>query len=172
LDLVIDQVQEAGPVFTMPVDVLVETPSGDSLITLWVDEAHEDFSLNIADDPVGVTLDPDHWILMEVEEVPYSGVYGGPGAAHGLDLAVFPRPSGETFTIRYAVSCPLHARLEIYDVLGRSVCRLVDRVVGRGTQEALWPGTDHAGDRVAPGIYLCRLSAGGGQATSKLFLVR
>jgi aminopeptidase N len=172
LDLVIAQVQEAGPVFTMPMEVLVETLSGDSLITVWVDRAHEEFSIDVADDPTGVTLDPDHWILMEVEEVPYSGVYGGPGAAPGLDLAVLPSPSGETFTIRYTVSCPLPARVEIYDVLGRSVCRLVDHVAGRGTQETLWPGTDHAGNRVAPGIYLCRLTAGGECVTSRLVLVR
>lgn len=172
LDLVVDQVQEAGPVFKMPVEVLVETPSGDSLITIWVDEAHEEFAMPVWDAPTGVSLDPDHWILMEVEEVSYSGVYDGSGAAHGLGLTVFPSPSGGTFRIRYTVSCPLPVRLEICDVLGRSVCRLVDQAVGQGTQETLWPGTDHAGSRVAPGIYLCRLSAGGEQVTSRLLLVR
>ena len=172
LDLMIDQVQEAGPVFTMPIEVLIETLSGDSLVTIWVDEAHEEFSIGTADDPTGVVLDPDHWILMEKEEVPYSGVHGEPGAVRGLDLTVFPSPSGETLTIRYTVSCPLHARLEIYDVLGRSVCRLVDRVVDRGVQEGTWSGRDQAGNRVAPGIYLCRLSAGGKETARRLILAR
>jgi aminopeptidase N len=172
LDIVVDQVQEAGPVFTMPMEVLVETVSEDTLLNLWLDEAHEEFSVGLADHPTGVTLDPDHWILMEAEEVPFAGMSSDPGAAHGLMLTAYPSPSGETFTIRFAVSCPLRARVEIFDPLGRSVRRLVDRLVGRGVHETAWPGTDRAGNRVAPGVYLCRVSAGGEQVTSRLLIVR
>jgi aminopeptidase N len=172
LDLVIDQVQEAGPVFTMPVEVLVETVSGDSLVTLWVDEAHEEFVIAVAGDPTGIIFDPGHWILMEAGEVPYAGMSGPPGAPRDLALTVFPSPSSGTFTIHYAVPHPERAHVEVYDVLGRRVRCLVDQVVGGGLRETTWFGTDHAGRQVAPGTYLCRLSAGDRQVTSRLLLVK
>jgi len=173
LDLVIDQVQEAGPVFTMPLEVLVETVSGDSLVILWVDETHQEFWIDIADYPTGVFLDPGHWILMEAGEVPYAGLPGGPGTPCSLALTVFPSPSSGTFTIHYAVPHPERARVEVYDILGRKVSILADHVVGRGVYETEWSGTDRAGKRVGPGTYFCRVSvAGGGQVTSRLLLVQ
>jgi hypothetical protein len=152
--------------------VLVETASGDSLVTLWVDEAHAEFSVALRDDPTGVVLDPDHWILMEAAEVPFSGMPEGPGAAGDLTFTVYPSPPGDAFSIRYAVPRSQHIRVEIYDVLGRMVCCLVDRFVGKGEHEAAWRGTDRAGNRVAPGVYLCRLSAGGDHAATRLLLIR
>ena len=172
LDLVIDQVQEAGPVFTMPVEVLVETVSGDSLVTLWVDEAHEEFAISIGAEPTGVILDPTHWILMEAGEVPYAGISGGPGASHGLALTVFPNPSSGTFTIHYAVPDRERAHVEVYDLLGRRVSTLADHVVGGGVYETAWPGTDHSGKRMVPGIYFCRVSVVGEHMTSRLILLK
>jgi aminopeptidase N len=172
LDLAINQVQDEGPIFTMPVEVLVETVSGDSLVTLWVDEAHEEFVIATGDEPTGVILDPCHWILMEAGEVPYAGISGGSGASRGLALKVFPSPSAGAFTIHYAVPHPQCARVEVYDVLGRRVSCLVDHVVGLGVHETTWPGTDHAGNRVAPGTYFCRLSVRGDEVTSRVILVK
>jgi aminopeptidase N len=172
LDLVLDQVQEAGPIFTMPMEVLVETASGDSLVEVWVDEAHEEYVIAVDGEPASVTLDPEHWILMEAEEAPYAGLARGVDTSEGLAVTVSPSPSGETFRIRYAVPYPLQARVEIYDVLGRCIWRLAGDDMARGVCDITWSGIDHAGNRVAPGTYFCKVSAGDEHVTARLLLIR
>jgi len=41
-----------------------------------------------------------------------------------------------------------------------------------GEYRVIWDGRNGAGDRVAPGIYFCRLQAGGDAQTQRLVVVR
>lgn len=52
-------------------------------------------------------------------------------------------------------------RLRIYDVAGRLVRTLADGAHPAGRHEVVWNGTDHAGRRVAAGVYFARLDSGG-----------
>ncbi len=63
----IDQVQEDGPVFTMPVDMAMVTSDGDTTVvaTLMVDEQSERFAFQTTEQPMAVLLDPHDWILRE-----------------------------------------------------------------------------------------------------------
>ena len=47
--------------------------------------------------------------------------------------------------------------LNVYDLLGRRVRTLVDRVLPAGEQRVLWDGRDASGQAVAPGVYFARL---------------
>jgi len=84
-----------------------------------------------------------------------------PGAA-GM-VSVHPNPfAGET-RIRYA--SPGRASLEIFDVQGRFVRRLVDRSAGNG--EVAWDGRDHSGQPTASGVYFARLAIEGKVVASR-----
>jgi aminopeptidase N len=171
LELVIDQVQ-AGQIFNMPVEVLVTMVSGDSLLTLQVDDAHEVFDLVVAGEPTGVEIDPDNWILNTAEEVPQAGV-GDLHAVHDLSLEQnTPNPFGGETTIRYEVPRPQHVRLGIYDAAGRKVVGLVDRFHLAGPTEVRWNGKDAAGGDVAPGTYFCVLTTDDGRCVRRLILVK
>ncbi|MFQ6092987.1 MAG: M1 family aminopeptidase [bacterium] len=63
----IDQTQEDGPTFTMPLDMGVVSPGGDTTIveTLWIDERSERFQFVVEEEPVEVLLDPYNWVLKE-----------------------------------------------------------------------------------------------------------
>ena len=59
-------------------------------------------------------------------------------------------------------------RLAIHDLSGREVVRVLDASLPEGTHEATWTGKDRAGNRVAAGIYVARLSAASGELSRKL----
>lgn len=62
--------------------------------------------------------------------------------------------------------------LEICDITGRIVRRLLDGRCGDGPRTVSWDGTNRAGQPVATGIYLCRLRAGDQSVVKRLSLIR
>jgi flagellar hook assembly protein FlgD len=75
--------------------------------------------------------------------------------------------------IRYSISARGRVRLKIYDVSGRLVRTLVDRVqdpVATG-YEVTWDGTRNAGGRAGSGVYFYELDSPGFAATRKLVLI-
>lgn len=68
LFLRVDQVQ-AGQLFTMPLDVMVQTTGGSHDFTVMTTPGGNDFTLSLPDQPTGVTLDPDGWLLKNLSQV-------------------------------------------------------------------------------------------------------
>ena len=63
------QQQQSGPIFEMPVEIGITTASGTVLDTVLVDEEAEQIQLVVGEQPLGVQLDPNEWLLCEKEEV-------------------------------------------------------------------------------------------------------
>jgi hypothetical protein len=78
----------------------------------------------------------------------------------------YPNPFNPSTTIRYQVPVSGHISLKVYDMLGREIVTLVDRVEEPGYKSVRWDATGHAS-----GIYYCRLQGGGFADTRKLLLV-
>jgi hypothetical protein len=83
-----------------------------------------------------------------------------------------PNPFNPVATIRYSVPRETHVRLAVYDLSGRAVALLVDRVESSGRHEARWSGDDDRGAPVASGVYWYRLTTVFGTATRRLVLAR
>ena len=69
-------------------------------------------------------------------------------------------------SVRFAVlkvDVPRQVRVDIYDLAGRFVTSLFDglSVSGAYGESIVWRGEDRAGERVPPGIYLCRVEVRG-----------
>lgn len=91
------------------------------------------------------------------------------------DLTVFanyPNPFNPGTAIRYAIPETQEVRLDIYDVQGRLVRSLVNRVELTGIREVMWEGNDNSGRPVSSGIYFVRLAGEGQVATRKIVLVK
>ncbi len=177
LNLVIDQVQANGPVFTMPVDMKITTVAGDTLVTMWVDQVHKVYDLVLSAEPTAVEIDPDNWILNKAQEVPHAGIEEGVGREAEIAPALWleqnaPNPFNPLTTIQYSVPRSEHVQLEIYSTTGQRVICLLDRPVPRGWGEAVWNGKDERGRQVAPGTYFCRLTSGDGSQVTRMVLVR
>ena len=91
----------------------------------------------------------------------------------------FPNPFNPSTTISYTIrsrgnigSEPYRTRLDIFNVLGRKVKTLVDKVQSPGTYTIEWRGETDSGSRVASGIYFYRLILGTEIQTKKMMLLK
>ncbi len=171
LTLLIDQVHTEGPVFTMPVDIGITTAGGDTLVVIWVDEAHEEFVLTIADEPTAVELDPDNWILNTAVDLT-AGVAAHDAEPEGLGLDVRPNPFDASTIVRFSVPRPQRVRIVVFDATGRKVETLLDADAAAGVHETAWDGRDATGDEVAPGAYFCRMTTEEGSRTTRMVRLR
>ena len=71
-----------------------------------------------------------------------------------------PTPFQNRTTLAYTVARRSHVRVQVFDVNGRLVTTLADRIETPGNKSVVWTGTDEHNARVGAGIYLIRLSDG------------
>jgi hypothetical protein len=88
-----------------------------------------------------------------------------PGAA---GLAAAPNPFGSATVVRFTTAAPGAAELEVRDLQGRRVRRLLAGDLSAGAHAARWDGRDDAGRWLAPGVYWLRLETAGGVAGRKV----
>jgi hypothetical protein len=67
VDVVVEQVQTNTGLFTMPIDVRVETTTGTFDFVVQNSLALENYELSVTGDVQDVILDPDRWILRQLE---------------------------------------------------------------------------------------------------------
>jgi hypothetical protein len=99
-------------------------------------------------------------LAFALNDEPTSGV--PKSANEGLGLYQNqPNPFSSSTAIRYMLPADGgHARVEVFDVMGRTVARLVDKTQSGGMQSVSWNGRDQAGHTVTSGVYFCRLYFG------------
>lgn len=97
---------------------------------------------------------------------------GGIGQACDLALSIPRNPTGSPASIDYTMPAPGHLRVDVFDLRGRVVRTLVNRVVAAESASLSWDGRDAAGSPVSSGIYFFRASALGQVATGKLLLTK
>jgi hypothetical protein len=84
-----------------------------------------------------------------------------------------PNPFSAMTAIRYDLPQAERVDLAVYDVSGRLVCRVLDnRPKQAGYHTVHWNGRNTEGQRVAPGVYFCRLSAGPHTGIERILLLR
>jgi hypothetical protein len=75
---------------------------------------------------------------------------------------VFPNPFARETSLRFSLeNTTSHVRIEVFNVQGRRVTTLVDRVLPRGQHVVGWDGRSGSGTVVAPGIYFARMIVDG-----------
>ncbi len=166
----IDQVQSNAGLFTMPIDIEIQTTAGDTLVTVWNDEWSQDFFIEVDAQPTGVSFDPKNWILKYAAQVSPTDV--DESAATAVALSAPANPAGPGAELSYAVPAAGHVELTLYDASGRVVATLVDGTVPPGSHAATWDGRTDGGARAAAGVYFARLTTTRGDAETKLVLVR
>lgn len=76
----------------------------------------------------------------------------------------YPNPFRDSTTIEYALTAPAAVRLEVLDLAGARVARLVEGPVAPGAHTAFWNGRSDAGREMPPGVYVIRLTTGGNES--------
>lgn len=83
-----------------------------------------------------------------------------------------PNPFAGKTTIRFQVPHESLIRIEIFDLQGRRVCVLADRVFGAGSYAVDWDQQSSRGTKVRTGVYLCRMDASGFRDHKKLVVTQ
>jgi hypothetical protein len=130
----------------------------------WWGEAYGLFSSVVDHSP---SLDGDPWERGEALE----GLeLGAPLVATLLQNT--PNPFNPDTVFRFGLPQASQVRLEIYDFAGRHVRTLLDGPVSVGWQAVAWDGRGDRGERVASGVYFCRLEVGDLELSRKVVVLK
>ena len=108
-------------------------------------------------------------LLMEV--VPAASPVEEMPLAAGLQ-GIFPNPFNPWTEIRFSLDRESEVELEILDVRGCRVCRLVAGTFPRGSHQVKWAGRDDKGRIQPAGVYLVRMRTPDFTATGKMVLAK
>ena len=90
-----------------------------------------------------------------------------------LSLTISPNPSQHKTSISFSVPNAGKVNLNIYDIAGKLVCRLIDnKVFQHGNHKIGWNGKDKWGKEVPKGIYFYRLESGKSVSVKKIILLK
>jgi len=84
----------------------------------------------------------------------------------------FPNPFNPNSVIRYQLSAARDVELTIYNLKGQKIRTLVNTKKETGLHSVSWNGKDNAGNVVASGVYIYRMTAGEFVDAKKLTLLR
>lgn len=80
----------------------------------------------------------------------------------------FPNPFSASTEITYKLKSQTDVQVTIYDVLGREIKKFSVGYQGVGIHQILWDGMNSFGEKVATGIYFCRMQAAGETQVKKM----
>lgn len=84
----------------------------------------------------------------------------------------FPNPFNPQTTITFTVDRRRPVEIAVYDVTGKQIAVLVDRIYEAGTHTTVWHGRDARGRAVPSGTYVVRMSIEGLTQARKVTLLR
>jgi hypothetical protein len=127
--------------------------------------------------PYGPWLSPQGNSLYETDlrQLPLTAevIDGHPEVDTGAAFAsIAPNPVSSTARIAFTLPDAGPAALDIMDVEGRRIARLVDGELGATFHAYTWNTRDEAGRPVPSGVYFVRLVAGSARATSRIVIRR
>jgi hypothetical protein len=87
-------------------------------------------------------------------------------------MPAYPNPFNPRTTLTFTLPRRQEASLDVYDVRGRKVTRLLHETMEPGRHTVIWQGTDQQDRPVAAGVYLVRLRAGQQTRTRGITLIK
>jgi len=132
-------------------------------------------------------LEADDKTKIRLTEALLSTTVAGSISVDGIDAPLptsftlnqnYPNPFNPSTTIAFTVGVSAGGavqqpvRLDVYNILGQHVTKLLEGNYAAGDYEVVWHATDKNGRRVATGIYLYRLKIGDEHKTKKMLFLK
>jgi aminopeptidase N len=177
IELTVVQKQQKVPLFRTPVEVRLQFADKAVLDTVWIANQSERFLWTMSSQPIAITLDPHGWVLKKLN---IDGTALPPGLQPGLTGVTesFPNPyaPGSQEHLHWLVQLvnkdtPSPVRFVVYDVAGKRVRTVYDKKCMPGLYTITWDGRNELEQRVAAGVYVCRIRLGGQDFTRKITIV-
>ncbi|HPS64033.1 MAG TPA: M1 family aminopeptidase [Ignavibacteria bacterium] len=146
--------------FTMPVQVLVKSDYGDTIITLLNFQQEQNYSFGIKGKPVSIELDPDNLILKDKK-----------GDEPRIPVQYYlkqnyPNPFNPVTTIEYSILHYEPVKLIVYDARGRQIKIVVNQNQPPGIYKAIFNAENYAS-----GVYFYILYANDNFIDSKKLVI-
>jgi S-formylglutathione hydrolase FrmB len=93
-------------------------------------------------------------------------------AAPGLELDAHPNPFNPQTTITFALKRDEWAKVGVYELTGRRMVVIADRIFDAGANALTWSGCDSQGRALPSGTYIVRLETESGVEARKVSLIR
>ncbi|MBF0430697.1 MAG: fibronectin type III domain-containing protein [Fibrobacteria bacterium] len=84
---------------------------------------------------------------------------------------IYPNPCKNQATIQYQLKSESRVKLDVMDMHGKRVTRLINKVLPSGPHQALWSGTDNQGIKVKSGQYFIRMTSGDFKSVRKIIFL-
>jgi len=119
----------------------------------------------------------EYWYRVQIAEGTERSVLFEAGGAALPTLALrlypnYPNPFNPSTEMRFYLPDRCDVALDVYDVKGNHIARLVGGYREEGLHTATWNGRDSSGRVVGSGIYFCRLKAGRRTVSSKMVFLK
>lgn len=173
---IIQDINDDPAFFTMPIQVNIQTASGDTLVTLFNNAQSQVFTVPVDAVVTGVEFDPGNWILKDATT--RSRIDTQTFHPEYLYLEQnYPNPFNPETTIKYSV--PDHGvsdnhlipvSIKIYNINGREVATLIDEMKLPGEYEVKFSLKDSK-KKLNSGVYFYRLRAGDSVRTKKMMVI-
>lgn len=119
--------------FTMPVQLRIQSAAGDTTVTVLNDRADQTITLPTRGPVTGVVVDPDNWILKTVEATTLlPDLVTAVAEPLTSALRVYPNPATHELTVDFAVLTTGPATLRLTNLLGQRVRTLAERSLAPG----------------------------------------
>lgn len=125
------------------------------------------------DDPSGF-LNTGNFCMKALAVTDISGISTIDGSSqNSIVLAQnSPNPFNNITRIEYFIPERSQVTIRIYDISGKLVSTLIDKVQNAGINSINWNATDENGNKVDPGLYIYRIESNGETESRRMLLVR
>jgi hypothetical protein len=124
--------------------------------------------LYVADQPGGLIVAPTH---CQPTIFPPRGIESAQ-AIERSRVVWWPNPARTASTVRFDLPQTAHVTIEIVDLGGRKIRRLLNEPVEAGSHQRFWDGHDDRGSPVPQGVYFARLSWNGRRQSERVTILR
>lgn len=146
--------------YRVPVDFRLVGTGLDTTVTVLNDQLDQEFVIPLDADIIRVTLDPNTWLLYDLDLTPVSSVYEAAPTPVRL-FPASPNPFNPRCLFRWEAAQATSDRIEIFDLAGRLILTQGRETAGPGPREFTWDGTDDAGRPHPSGTYVYRITCRG-----------
>ncbi len=122
VDLTINQVQTNTGLFWMPIDVFIHFNNGDTVFVVWDSLQTQQFTFYVDQQPTGLGLDEDNWILCDKDEVPSALENESNAVVNDFRiLNVYPNPFNPKVTIEFYVPQSSPVVVTVFNSSGQKI---------------------------------------------------
>jgi len=153
------------PFFTMPVQIKINTTTGDTLVTFFSDAQSQVFQAVVNGDPQSIVFDPGNWILKGNPVITELGEMTSP-AEYRLEQN-YPNPFNPVTNITYQLPQKTNVTIKVFNVLGSEIATLVNEEKDAGIHTLTFNA-----ENLNSGVYIYHLKTDNYVNAKKMILLK